>query len=820
MTAYSYKTFLALGVSFAALAAVAPASAQDTPPTPQAETSTPPAQPSDRGGLEEIIVTAQKREQNLMTVPVSVTALTAESIRANRITNVLDLSAIAPNLTVRSSPGGANTPTFVLRGEFAAPSTPGFEKQVGYYLDGVYISGGGGTAFDLGNISRIEVLRGPQGTLFGQNATAGAIAIYTTDPSGKFGGTIDASLGNYAEKRIRVGINTPKVGPFSAYFAYEHFERDGDIKNLGAGTVFDYRAVDPQLGLAKSPRYLGSVNRETVQAALKFDNGGDVTATYKFLWIDNNSTPEAIGFLDLNTPGLCGFQTCAPGSLGANLNLLRQQNPTYFQRVLKRPDAINNSFTLPSYFKNVAHIFTAQWKATDRLAFKNTFGYLKNHEDTTQQLDGLGGLLNTVPALGPVNQPITIYTTTGEQRNKQWSDEFQVNFNSRLLTLTAGYLHFDYKGSTAPRDYQPGGINEKASYTPVAIFNDFVAPGSTAGQFVGVHTVSDAVYTQAEIHVTPKLDVIGGLRYTWDDKSSVTDNLAVPVSLRTSTYKDSRPSFSVGLAYKANQDVFLFAKYSQGYLAGGAYGGLLAKPEIAKSWEGGVKAELFDRRARVALTLFHAKYTNVQSIQAGSTIAANINFQAGCIAGSGHACPGDPYAAVGSAIANSYDLRAQGFEFEATAAPLRRLTLGLGVGFTDAKITKIAPLFLTPYFGYDPYFRSKWTINGNVQYDTPELFGDAFLRMRVDVVYRSSYDLSVRNYTPFLAGLRAPATAVVNGRVALTNIELGGTKLELAGWVRNLTNEHSISYALTTPYVFAATYDQARTFGLDARLEF
>jgi iron complex outermembrane receptor protein len=809
MVTYPRKTILALGVSLGALAAVSPVQAQNAPAA------------ANQTGLEDIIVTAQKREQSLIKVPVSVTALTASTIQANRITSFMDLSAVAPNLTVRASPGGGNVPTMVMRGEFSAPGTPGSEKQVGLYLDGVYIEGGGGSAFNLGNIARIEVLRGPQGTLFGQNATAGAISVFTADPTGKFGGSVDGTIGNYAQKRIRASINTPKFGPFSAYVSYEHFEQNGDVKNLGAGTTWDYSLSDPKLGShAKSPKYLGSENRETIQAALKFDNGGDVTATYKFLWVKNDSTPEANGFLDLNPDGLCGFAACKPGSLGANIGQLRVNNPAAFKRQVKRPDKINNSFSLPSQFKNEVHILTAQWRATSNLKFKNTFGYLRNTTAATNDLDGLGGLLNSVAALGTVGQPIGIYKNTVSVTNKQWSDELQINFDSKFVTVTAGFLHFDYKGVSGPRDYRPGQLNVKANYTPAQVFDNYVVPGTTAGQLNGVHSKQDALYAQAEIHVTPQLDIIGGLRYTWDNKTSTTDNLAIPAALRNTKYVDSRPSFTVGATYRPQPDVLLFGKYTEGYLAGGAFGGWQWKPETVKSEEVGVKAELFNRKARVALTLFNANYKGVQGIVSGTTIQANLNNQAGCVS-TGSNCPGDKFKTLGSTVANSYDTRSRGFEFEANAAPARGLSLGLGVGFSDTKILKTDPLFITnPPFPLRLYFRSKWTANANIGYDTPPLFGDAFLRFRVDANFRSKYILASRAYTAFLAGLYSPAEAIINGRVALTNIELGGAKFEVAGWVRNLTNRRALSYSIVTPYVFSGVYDRARTFGLDARVDF
>src|SRR6266540_2495102 len=135
--------------------------------------------------LEEIIVTAQKREQSLQDVPIAVTAVTKDTLQANRIFTVNDLSAIAPGVTVKPSPGGSGVPVFTIRGQSSFGVVPGSDKQVSIYIDGVYISSPRGSIFELPDIKRLEILRGPQGTLFGRNATAGAISITTRDPTGR-----------------------------------------------------------------------------------------------------------------------------------------------------------------------------------------------------------------------------------------------------------------------------------------------------------------------------------------------------------------------------------------------------------------------------------------------------------------------------------------------------------------------------------------------------------------------------------------------------------------------------------------------------------
>src|SRR5579863_3307653 len=129
--------------------------------------------------LQEVQVTAQKRTQNLQDVPIAVTAVSQETIKANRVVTVMDLTGLAPGLLARNNAGSLASPSYSLRGTFASASVPAQDRETSTYLDGVYIGGTRGATFDLPDVENIQVLRGPQGTLFGRNATAGAIAIFT-----------------------------------------------------------------------------------------------------------------------------------------------------------------------------------------------------------------------------------------------------------------------------------------------------------------------------------------------------------------------------------------------------------------------------------------------------------------------------------------------------------------------------------------------------------------------------------------------------------------------------------------------------------------
>jgi len=193
--------------------------------------------PENQKTIEEVVVTAQKRAQNLQDVPIAVTAIGEDTLQANRVTNVMDLTGLAPGLVTRTNPGNLGSPSLVLRGVFASAAQPSQDRQISIYVDGVYIGATRGSVTDLPDLQRIEVLRGPQGTLFGRNSTSGAVSVTTRDPAGEFRLRQEFTVGNESQLRIRTSVDTPAIGPFSAYVTYVHDEKRGDTRNLGAGPL-------------------------------------------------------------------------------------------------------------------------------------------------------------------------------------------------------------------------------------------------------------------------------------------------------------------------------------------------------------------------------------------------------------------------------------------------------------------------------------------------------------------------------------------------------------------------------------------------------
>jgi iron complex outermembrane receptor protein len=793
------------------------------------------------GGIEEIVVTAQKREQSLQDVPISITALTANAIAVNRIQDVRDLNALAPSLSIRLSNGGAQIPTITLRGLLTGGTAAGTDKGVALYLDGVYLQSVQGSVFDFADIERIEVLKGPQGTLFGRNSTGGAISITTRNPTGEFGVKQDLTYGNYDQFRSKTRIDLPQLGPFSASVTYLHSQRRGDIRNSGAGTTFDFGpATNGVAGKRTAATYLGSDNIEAVMATVKADLIDNLSLIYKFDYSENHFTPNAagVGFLPAGTP-ISAIYNASPNP----------KTPIS----TTRPDAVNNDFTSPGFQRNQGHNLTATYRASDVFTFKNILSFRKSLLDSTYTLSGAGGTV-TIPVSGLAPVPIPSGTLNGAPRLKttalgvpfqllsnyqhnverQWSDEFQVNITTDWFTATAGYIHFYNKVAT---NGLPGTFN---SYTLLA-FNGqdtsspntpFVVPGNPGFVPTVVTSKSDAWYVQPEIHLTNRLDIVGGARITMDTKNGfeTLPNQAIassnnPGAIRpiqsVVRYRDSEASFMVGLNWKPTDDILLYAKYADGYISGGQLATIAFKPERAYSYEGGVKAELFDRRVRSNLAVYHVDYKALQFTTSGllTGVASSALF--------------------GQAVVQSGNARANGFEWENTIAPIRGVTLGANFGYTDFKFDQatIFPGFLISSGapGYLEFARPKWTINLSSQYDSPELFGGVHFMARIDGNFRSkqllSSDVAIGSglKQPETPGLRdaatAPASWLVNGRMGLSGFEIGGAKAEVAVWGKNIFDNNKIVQFSgldlgAVGYIAPVIYERARTFGVDLTVQF
>jgi len=792
---------------------------------------------ADDTKLEQIVVTAQKREQNLQDVPIAVTALSQNALQANRVTNVNDLSGLAPGVQVRAAAGGSQLASFTIRGAVSYGVVPGSDKEVSIYLDGVYLSSPRGSIFELPDVARIEVLRGPQGTLFGRNATAGAISITTRDPTGEFSIRQDTTFGNYDQFRTRTSVDLPKIGPFSAYGSYIHNYKRGDIRNADSGIVWDRTASG--LGVKTSPAYLGTKRADSFFGAVKFEPNDHFSMVYKYDHGVDHGSPEGTGLVayDPNYPLLGSLLTALFTSQKAPVNMAPDG---------LRPEVVNNGFVTDLNQRAFGHNVTAKLEINDHLSIKNVFAYRESSIDSNSALSGFDGVTFTQQAVVPyatlaafssvpnlasaspavqgatigafaaglaplVGSPFAGIGISVSSRTKAWSNELQLNYHSALITVTLGALYFHSKDSNSG---PPGAQNTNQ----FRVFPGGVVP--LGGQGLALNqTTSLAAYTQAEVHVTPQLDVVGGIRVTKDKKTGSFTYDGVTFVPPTTTvietpYRKTKPNYLLGLNYKPNHDILVYGKFSTSFVSGGPGANpiLVYDAETASSFEGGIKADLLDRRLRTNLAVYTVTYKHVQSAQGSTLLGPSV----GAVG---------PY--LGTFILDQGGLKNSGAELEVTAAPARGVTIGANLDYSHTTFNNVNPILLATSGGaYLPTLRPEWSGGVSGQYDSRPLFGEAYAMLRIDAQWRDTTNVNANpsgNLTnnPLFANVYSlSATWVVNGRLALRDMKIGRVSAEVAVFAKNLTDDRSSTFPEVFGFSAASNYQPARTFGIDLNLQF
>ncbi len=799
------------------------------------------AQPDDQGsaasgtGLADIVVTAQRREESLQKVPVAVTAIGAEQLDQMRITNVRNLAGIAPSLQINTQ-GLQSNPTIIIRGIASGSSNNAVDPKVGIYLDGVYIGRTVGSIFDLSDIQRVEVLRGPQGTLFGRNATSGAISLTTAAPSGELGVRGSLSYGNYDAMRGKIAVDLPAFGPLSLKISYMHDEIEGDYRNPISG-VLDFSQVVPSFGKQRIVSKLGGRNVDGLGVAARLDLG-DLLADYRFDYTDARSSGRAI-----QSRGIL------PDSSGALLSGIVAMQPLFggISNISNdRLSTVANASTIERVVTQ-GHSLTLAYPVSDALTLKSITAFRKFRQDpnvydlastgglkfTTAQLQALllgdvAGIMNPANAPGP-NDSLFSLMTARSTRQKQFTQEFQVQLTSDKIDLTAGLFYF--------RENSPG-TDYLGIFQPIAngVVIDMNKVGYLAGLPVGQLSFdlnqdgvvdardsnpslaslfgagltrtrainkSYAAYGQLTYHLTDTLDIIGGLRYTSDKRK--TDIYEVVGSqggqLGAGQYNANykKATWTAIVNWRPTDRVMAYGKVSTGYVAGGILSGYRYRPETLTSYEVGLKAQGLDNRLRTNIALFYSDYKDLQT----------QNFINGR-----------------QFFDNAGKASIKGVEVEVDFMPVRGLTLSGNLSHTDFDYKKfilngvdVADIARTPY-------ASKWQGRASMQYDSPELASGGFISGRLDGRYRSRlplvstpiYDMS-RTLSPLEDHAFQKGYWLVDGRIGWMNIPLGGTKASLSVFGQNLLNKDYVSFGATVLQL-VATYDRKRTYGVELGLSF
>ncbi|OCC24213.1 hypothetical protein MB02_07705 [Croceicoccus estronivorus] len=737
------------------------------------------ADQAQEGGLTEIIVTAQKREQNLQDVPIAITALSTEALENNRVTSIGNLDGLAPNVTVKDQ-GDPSAPSITIRGIGCCATLNAVDPSVGIYVDGVYIGRASGALFDLADIERIEILRGPQGTLFGRNATAGAMSLISRTPSGELRIKQDLSYGNYDSFRSRTSIDLPAFGPLSLSMTYLHDESAGYKKNSAAGLSIDYGpSTEGRYGVLTAAKRLGARNTDAFRVAAHLEAADDLTIDYKFDYSDTHATGEPVQVV--------GFSGGDGGAYAAAI--LGAQS--YFgghTNIGTRPlDEIYN-FNTDQHLRTGGHSLTMEWNATDTVTLKSisAWRWMKISPNSFD-LAASGGLVDPEGS----GAPYTLLQSVRKTKQRQFSQELQLNISTDHVDFVGGLFYFNERSPAYDPLYTFQAYPDNVALPPVGGVTNSVSKNE-----------SKAAFGQLTYHFSPSFDLTGGIRATWDrrfvDISSLQGGTTnVGIGEHTSNF--SNIDYTAIASWKPRDNFTAYAKLTTGYVSGGIVAGIAFNPEKLTSYEIGIKGDFFDRKLRVNADAYYMDYKDLQ-------VQQFLNGQL--------------------VYDNAGKAKVKGFEVELQAAPVRGLTLNTNIGYQK---------FIYESFvvggvdvgrdGLDiatPRDAPKWNLSLGGQYDFAEFSNGAVPFVRIDARYRSK---SAANVVPIGvpetdAVAKLSAYWLVDGRIGIRDFDLGGVKANVSLFGKNLFNEREFLFMNNLSTVVAGVFTRPRTYGIDFSVEY
>lgn len=556
---------------------LASAAASSLGATAAAQTVPAPAPTSDAITIGEVVVTATKREQNLKEIPASITALGGDLLARKAQQNVEDLNGSVPGLQV--SPLGPQT-SVIVRGVGHSLYSAAAENSVALHLDGIYLGDPAAAAGGFFDLDRIEVLRGPQGTLYGRNATGGAINMISGSPTTDFTGHVAATLGNYRRTDVEGVVSGPLSETVSARFGvFYHRRGEGFGRNLGNGDKLD----DLNEGGGKAALQFRPNDRLKILLRGDFYHSDD---SYGLYHTAGDVRPPFPGAKSL--PELFGAQFPA--------NIRDQISETTNHRNVTA-DGVS---------------LEINYELTDSLSVKSLTGYRQTITHYIEDLD-----FSTLPIFGPFS-----FNATANQK----SEELQLNWHSDELYVIAGAYYFTQstRSHLHISDYLNAGIPQ------LHIPSILPAPFGMFNQIGKMEIEAKALYLNADWTVTDRLTLGGGLRYSEESKSNSGSQVAFfPPLVVVDDTRDSHaltPRFTAN--YKLTSDVNIYGSVSRGFKSGEFIAGSnqYAQPEKLWAYEVGLKGTAFERHLGGSLSAFYYDYENlqVQRLQSPLTFLDNV----------------------------------------------------------------------------------------------------------------------------------------------------------------------------------------------------
>ncbi len=855
LAALAFASFSASGPAFAAPAADV---------VDAADASSDPGE-----GLVEIVVTATKRETNLQKTPISISVMGEETIRERKVQSLMDLAdGGVPSLRVAPFESRQSALTVGIRGIVPLDANqPAREQGVGIYIDGVYLGRQHGLNTGLFDVERVEVLKGPQGTLFGRNTEGGAVSIISKAPTGEFGGRIDGGMGNLGTYNMGLHMNLPEVAGFSIKLDAVLAHQDPVTKNPLAGQAgwgqfhrkggrvavrwapVDGITNDVSVDMSRdenSPYYSQLLNYNPNNCL----SGGTNAAP---LPLPAGSSCVTPGTAFIGTQGT--IKPLTPGVVVNGKTLMREADIGVPQAL-----TVDKTFGVTNLFK---------WKLADAIELRAITAW---RGVEVEQNDNAGGL-HRVPV---VNLTASCTATApcafsrysrADLFQRQFSQELQLVGTLGAVDYVAGAYYFNERvrdDAATPNSMGAIAVLNSANqvvgatFTPIAFCTGAANPalgravqGCSIDRASSVRSKSYAAYGQVTWNASDALHVTLGGRYTNDQKQGEllfsrgvnyqTNPSVAAINGYTPLDKSwTRFNPMATIAYDFSNTVHSYVKYATGYRAGGASSRTsdyrAFNPEDVKSYEVGLKADFWDRRARINLAAYmmDRKGSQVDLSTVQPTATGNFNNLV-------------TFNAPGTT-------KIRGLEADLTIKPSDALKFDFSYAYTHTDIPAVpvtyreftsagvptgnaSTVLQKFYIVYTP----RNAASASMDYELPVGRKDAKLKFHID----ANYSQATQSFDQF--AVKNDESFIVNARLSLADLSIGASdsKLNIGLWSRNLFNNQLVyrrdpSNSLPSVQSNAAAgvpnivlignnnnilgdygnFNMPRTFGIDASLKF
>jgi len=768
------KLSLALSTVLWANAAVLAQALASVEPT-SGETTTAPADNTD------IIVTAQFRATNLQDTPLAISAVSGAELARRGLTDIQSIANTAPSVTLTPGPAAfGKTMVSYIRGVGANDFNPAFDPSVGYYVDDIYYASLAGSTFDLMDLERVEILRGPQGTLFGKNTIGGAIRLISKKPNETLGGYLEGTTGSFDRVDIRGSLNIPLAGDnLAVRLSGIHRERRGYVTRLDFACANPAQAGSlPRIAPAGADCVIGHDGGENIDAfrvAVRAVPVDGMEFNISFDHTDDRSDPGALRLIAtgpdavLNGPGIPEAGVFPINTYqflpkyGISYDDRFVTNDPYTNYATYRNPITGLSLEPKGRVRQSGFSFNADFDLTDNLKFRSITGYRDMLSRFVYDSD---------------LSPLPLVTQWNEVRYDQLSQELQLlgdALDKKVEWVIGGYY---FKGN--------------ATYTSIS---DLLVAGLYAPSNDRFAVEDFSAFAHLTVHLTDRLNIIGGIRYTKETKGfhlfhpldfylpggtgATIPGPVLDYTAPTLAYSNWDPKISID--YKIADDVMVYAQYSTGFRGGGfnnrpftAAQVFSVSPEFLDAYEVGIKSRLFDRRLTLNLTAFQSDYSDIQQVVAGVDTS------------------GTPF----SAPLNVGDARIRGIELESSLR-LGGLRFNLAANYLDAKIKSArapdnglaVPPSALPQPGTRLAFAPEYRVNAGIEYEVT--MGDlGTLIPRFDLAYQSSvkYDSTGSSLST------EPSYTVVDGRLTWAYRD----DLSLALGVTNIFEKYYNSFIFNT----------------------